>query len=262
MGAALLLPLPPACVSLSALSAPQPLLLPFCGGLLVPAGARGEVAEGGNGLSLVHFEAPLSALLILLLRLVHRAQQDQDASSAAATWQSAIGGANISASAAGLEGEEEAAEELSVGLSLLSNLLASNQACVRALLHLHSSPLVAAALANGLLPRGMTHPERVAAALSSSTFSPSALSSDLQLQSGPATSPLHLLCFQIEQPLGSFPFTLAALELAAALVQQGVTGGPVPDLLGFAVMDVMPNYGAWRMEDGRERWHMAGKVRC
>ncbi|CAI5996357.1 unnamed protein product, partial [Closterium sp. NIES-65] len=107
----------------------------------------------------------------------------------------------------------------------------------------------------------LLHPERVAAALSSSIFSPSALSSDLQLQSGPATSPLHLLCFQIEQPLGSFPFTLAALDLAAALVKQGVTGGPVPDLLGFAVMDVMPNYGAWRMDDGRERWLMAGKVR-
>ncbi|CAI7877267.1 unnamed protein product [Closterium sp. NIES-54] len=315
MGAALLLPLPPACASLSALSAPQPLLLPGCGGLLLPTGARGEVVEQENGLSLVHFEVPLSALLILLFRLVHRAQQDQDASPA-----------DISASVAGVGEGEEAAEELSVGLSLLSHLLSANQACVGALLHLQSSPLITSASANGLLPRGMTldptalitaildgllsspalsapsssfsssssspssssstshspsaavsltsaacclrilaafallHPERVAAALSSSIFSPSALSSDLQLQSGPATSPLHLLCFQIEQPLGSFPFTLAALDLAAALVKQGVTGGPVPDLLGFAVMDVMPNYGAWRMEEGRERWHMAGKL--
>ncbi|CAI5983017.1 unnamed protein product, partial [Closterium sp. NIES-64] len=279
MGAALFLPLPPACASLSALSAPQPLLLPCCGGLLVPTGARGEVVEGGgrdglalvhfegltvlqcnageeerlccaslsalsalsapqplllprcggrlvvsagargevveggerDGLALVHFEvplsalptllfhrvhcaqqdhtahpftpfprlfvtppcphqvplsalptllfhlAPLSALLILLFHLVHRAQQDQDASSATATWHSAIGGSDISASAAGPGGEEEAVEELSVGLSLLSNLLSANQACVGALLHLHSSPLVAAASTNGLLPRGMTY---------------------------------------------------------------------------------------------------------
>ncbi|CAI5996356.1 unnamed protein product, partial [Closterium sp. NIES-65] len=234
------------CASLSALSAPQPLLLPRCGGrLVVSAGARGEVVEGGerDGLALVHFEvplsalptllfhrvhcaqqdhtahpftpfprlfvtppcphqvplsalptllfhlfpsallillfplfcfptsplcplfrfppfshqAPLSALLILLFHLVHRAQQDQDASSATATWHSAIGGSDISASAAGPGGEEEAVEELSVGLSLLSNLLSANQACVGALLHLHSSPLVAAASTNGLLPRGMTY---------------------------------------------------------------------------------------------------------
>ncbi|CAI5516970.1 unnamed protein product, partial [Closterium sp. Naga37s-1] len=349
MGAALFLPLPPACASLSALSAPQPLLLPRCGGLLVLTGARGEVVEGGgrDGTALVHFEVPLSALLILLFRLVHRAQQDQDASPAAATWQSAIGGADVSTSAAGLGGEEEAAEELSVGLSLLSNLLSANQACVvgggapasplvarfpsqsmfsnlaslplpspspshrshsshlcplpRMHLPLDTTALITATL-DGLLsspalllrrlkescwpnslpppslpllhvnPRldptalitaildgllsspalsnpsspfsssssspssssstshapsaavalasaacclrilaafALLHPERVAAALSSSVFSPSALSSDLQLQSGPATSPLHLLCFQIEQPLGSFPFTLA-----------------------------------------------------
>ncbi|CAI7794755.1 unnamed protein product [Closterium sp. NIES-53] len=57
-----------------------------------------------------------SALLILLFRLVHRAQQDQDASPA-----------DISASVAGVGEGEEAAEELSVGLSLLSHLLSANQ---------------------------------------------------------------------------------------------------------------------------------------
>ncbi|GJP78466.1 hypothetical protein CLOP_g8759 [Closterium sp. NIES-67] len=183
MGAALLLPLPPAYAALSSFSAPQALPVPRSGGLLVP----------------------LSALLILFFRLVHLAQQ-QDASSA--TWQTAIGSADVSTSA-GLGGEE-AAEELA--------------ACVRALLHLHSSPLVAAATANGLLPHGMTvDPTALITAILDGLLSSPALSSASSSSSSPSPPIAHT-------PSAAATLTAAAccLRMLAAFALLPSIAHPLP----------------------------------
>ncbi|GJP43532.1 hypothetical protein CLOM_g2982 [Closterium sp. NIES-68] len=171
MGAALLLPLPPAYAALSSFSAPQAL-------------------------------------------------PQQDASSA--TWQTAIGSADVSTSA-GLGGEE-AAEELAVGLSLLSHILTANQACVRALLHLHSSPLVAAATANGLLPHGMTvDPTALITAILDGLLSSPALSSASSSSSSPSP------------PIAHTPSAAATLTAAACCLRMLAAFALLPSIAPLPV---------------------------